>query len=696
MWKAFKIWILVSTLTGALANDDFIPRYPTEPRGVSPQAVQIVNNITNNAYGYDCECGGLTPCPAERQPVQCDYAEGAFNTSHSVAPNISRSSEVFAQIFIPTVDIGVYEFSLVITTCPAGQVLDIFLVIDDTFLLWPADDPSRFTWTTRPTTTNFDFFFISSYTCAAEPLPITLRVRKNFGPILDLIRNTGQSTTTIALRNRDTGSISVVLPFGYNASVSADLPGAYGDSRFVSNFSATVTPYALRSFALTQPGNDEYPIGFPDGSVSFVPFANLNTLVSFNRQLAKVPNEIDPLATLPGPLVEAVFVLNLDAVPSDPAFYNGTALAEFFAGDGNYPFYAPYGVCVSNSADMSDPFCTPTPYDAYPANLTGVTEFTGVFSLRTDDGDSIGNLSVAYFDEPVANVSGTLFHSAAGLTVATTAFVGEAARFFMQVFPLNISGSPDAVGDTVSLRVSNVVRVNVSSYIVNTGPVATQPVVETTVLSGEAVSGFVPLLNTAEGVVGIEFEREPELGLVTFNTTTHEWTYYSYLYFNSVDDNGNRSDYFVFRVIDSSNSPCDEPLPQYTTNLKNPVAPCMGCGNCASNMVNVSVYVIPVYYAPVLSNSSFSLPQASTAPVIIVIDSNDYYLPMPGDYITTVNMPVSTANGVIDYVPSLCCFIYTYSLTNPFFVGTEIISYTVESNRQLLSNVGNITIVVTV
>lgn len=687
---------LIFVLLFSTVSATIIPIFPLPPRGISPQAIQVVSNVTNITYGVDCECDGLIPCPPEREPVQCDYVQGTFNSTALV----SSDSELFAQVYIPTVTLGFFELIFYVTQCPINRVFSLYLVIDTTFILWPADNINRFTWTTRPTTTNYDLFLISNFNCSqllsSSSLPLRVGVNKNLGPIMNVIKQTGQVFTTLFFRTTSPQPVEIVLPFGYNSSVSATLPGSFGSDRLTSNYSSVVNPYILRDFALTQLGNEQYPIGFPEDSESFVPFQNVFTETELLRLLNDVPDEISNSAVLPGPLVQTVFVLNLDGVPSDPSFYNKTALELFFQQPGNFfPYFAPYGICVSTHMNMSLPFCTPSPYNSYPMELSSVSTFTEPFSLRNSGGNSIGNLSVVYEDAPIANISGSLFYPMKGLLISTKKNAGSQARFYMQIFALNVSNSPDFTPDNTLIRTSNVVTVNVSAYEINTGPVATNPIVNATVLSDGFVSGFVPLTNDADGVSGFVVDVEPLLGTVSFNPALREWTYFSFQYFNSLDDNFNRSDYFVFRVLDSSNSPCDEPFPQYTTNLKNPVVPCMGCGLCASNPITVSVYVIPVYYPPTLVNSSFSVVNSPSAAVVFVIDTDDYNLPMPGDFITQVNMPLSTANGVVSFVPSFCCFIYTYSVTNPSFFGVEAIPYTVTSNRNLTSNVAYVVITVT-
>lgn len=683
-----------------------VSTYPSDGnRRLNAQNLQVVS-ANGNDYSASCLCGGEVPCPLPplipgNPQKQCAYRTGVSPFPVSAIPLVNANSSIFLQIYLSPVKLTEVEFVMYLRSCTAGTILKVSALSDDSTVPWPSTGLGNFTWNTRPTPQTTDFIELTTFTCPPNiALNRRATLRTNFAQVWNLVRNTGRSTVTIEISS--SSPFEIALPYGYNATIDAQLFSAgydtYSDGRLGFSFTCSFSPYYMEDFELTDPTKPLFPIGFAEHSTTKVGFTDIYAYNDFLRELQVKPQALSSSYTPPKPITTSVLVLNEDKTPANPSFFDADALNAYWLSNGPLPYYTPYGFCLSRFSDMSSSLCANNNlvqgYTSQGAFSNDGPLENGNFVVKNSFGEDIARIDASNLPVYISQLAGFVY-PVDGMTIQTLDGVYGQGTFYMILFVFDMAESVDSVPSVRLNRYSDIIEVTLNVYPVNDPPVLDQTSLFYSIDANEQIS-YTPLITNSDndGISELRLLVSPKLGVVEFElvNSTWIWTYTPFEFFNSVDNNNGDPDFFTFAAIDASDTPCLLPLPSYTLNLASPVDSCLSCGRCSSETATVTIDIQPVYVAPIVRNTTYSINQGSSGSVSIVIDELIVTLPVTGDEIESVHMPSTTRNGIITVVPASGSFVYTYELSNLTFFGQDIIYYNVTNNRQLTSLTAMITI----
>lgn len=689
---------------------------------MQPFRTQLVTKNSTDV-AKQCLCEGLVPCyiPPELNfgdQFPCRFYNQSNEPSNAVStPPINENSYFYAQFYAPFVNITKTYFNYFIYSCIPGENLTISIILDDTNVPWPNNTGLLFTWENKPNSSTVDILILENFTCPSSGSFNLQFMTTNLGPIITASRRVGVPTFTLVYTATGTlDSFRIAAPFGYNLTISSgrlNSFGVYCQSRYGYTFDYNFGYYYTNeSIILTDKDTyDTFPIGYKERGSFNLSFTDFLTFSNFTTTSDIVPAAlaVPPLY----PIMGSIYVLNLNKLPSNPSFYNEQALIDLFEFGGPAAEFTPYGICVAQTyygiANFAgERFCSMSNY-AIVARLSGPVDSRGIsspiidFPVYRQDNKILAEITVQfypYYVTPDLEGYGPVY-PIENLRIRTNSnHIYGTGSFFIWLFVVVLIDNDgfgwtiDNLGTVTYERSSNPTEVFISVYPVNTSPDlnTTTQYIET--FTNTSVSSPIEITNfDNDGYSSGIIVTAPLIGNVTFNITSLTWTYTPRPSLNSVDDLNGTSDMFSFYVKDNSTSPCDQPLPAYTTSLVNPVLNCTntsGCGQCPSGIKTVYVFVAPVYCQPGPSNISKAIITGFPGTVPLVIDN--LVVTLFGCSLANVTITSPTQAGVVTVVSAVApTFVFAYSLTNITFSGNDTFSYNVTTNQHTWA-VGHITI----
>lgn len=694
--------------------------YPLDDITMQPEFTQIVTNGGLDV-SRECQCSGKGfPCPMPTQlnfgdKYPCLMVNGTSEPYPAVAtPPVNVNSYFYAQFFAPTVNVTSVTFDYFIYSCTPTDVLTISIILNDTVVPWPNNTAGlNFTWSNKPNPSNVDIVFLENFTCPFSGSYNFQILGANIGPLLTANRRGGNPTFTMEFKANGTNSFRLVAPYGYNLTVSSGLLnsfGIYSYNRFGYLFSYNFGFYYTNSTIIITDQNtyDTYPIGYAEASVFELSFTDFSTMSNFTNTVKIVP---PALAVPPDyPIMGSIYVLNEDETPANPSFYNEQEIINYFDFGGPDPYYTPYGICVAQTyLDIATfagvRFCSQA-WSAISARLQGPVDSRGISGpiidfpvLRTEDGEVLALITAKLYPQYIIPSVGIFWppdYPIESLTITTNDLhIYGTGSFFIWLFVYDITFSIDSM-ETVRLeRSSNPTQVFMSVYPVNTSPDLNTITQSTYTFTDTPVSKIIEVINfDDDGYSGV-LVTAPTIGTVVLDLAMLIWTYTPFPSLNSVNSLNGNSDMFSFYVADNSSTPCDKPLPAYTTTLVNPVLNCTNttsCGHCKSGVKTVYVFVAPAYCQPVTSNITIKTFTGNTGTIDITIDNSIVSVYGIGCVINNVTIASPTQAGIVGVVSAVYpTFVFEYSLTNLTFQGNDTFYYNVTTNQNTWG-VGLITI----